>query len=149
MKVKTASLALIALLQGCASTAPTDLRDLQNDFAKDPPAEYESVLSDFFSFATAGDIRRMLSLTSDVTLMQEGSMHLSKMYQNDISPSLLRCEHLTDGGDVVHVTKRSSGTGSGWIFIKGCTNPKYAMNKVKFVLLRENGRIVVSYVGPG
>lgn len=144
-KILTITL-LSILINGCVS-GRADLENMIQQMDQDPPEKYEAVLNLFFSYAQVGDIEKMLSITSDVTISQVGLSEVTQLYKQDISPALKSCGSLLWGGHVVHVTQGQSGTGSGWIYIKKCSNTELNDVNLKFVILNEGARIVVTSVG--
>lgn len=139
--------ALFALLTGGCSSVPGDLTRMIEQMERDPPESFESVLNQFVAFAQAGDIDGMLSITSEKTLALKGRAVIEQLYRQDISRALQKCGALSQGGENVHISAARSGTGSGWSFTKSCTNPELTNVRLRFVVLREQSRIVVTSVG--
>ncbi len=147
MRVKVLVIVLfLVLLNGCVS-GKADLDNMVRLMNQDPPEKYTAVLNEFFSFALEGDVEGMLSITSDVTIKNIGLNKITNLYINDISPGIRGCGSLLPGGEISHVKKYQSGTGSGWAYEKSCSASKDSNARVVFIVLKEDKGIVVTYVG--
>jgi hypothetical protein len=114
---------------------------------QDKPEAFEAVMHLFINYAKAGDIDKMIELTSQITIDDSGIDVIKNHYQQDTIPSLKQCHTISKGGKTIHVSEEESGTGAGWIYHKTCS---YADNKsvpVQFVILRENDRNVLASFG--
>ena len=136
---------LVLLIQSCAS-GKSDLDEMLRVMEQDDPQKFEKVMTDFVDSARQGDVERMISLTSNVTIEKMGREKLKKHYQNDISPGLKACKSISSGGDIIHVDKHETGTGSGWVYRKTCITQKDKPVRIQFIVLNENGRIALTSV---
>lgn len=100
----------------------------------------------FFKYAQKGDINKMLSLTSDVTINRSGIDVMTNLYEVNTSPVLKKCKTLTDK-EFIYLTPKQTTTGPGWAFIGGCDHKDYQGVKFKFIVLKESGKFVVTSMG--
>ena len=113
-----------------------------------PSAEFEQVMNDFIFAAKNSNIEKMIELTSEVTLFKDGRAFLQNLYETDISLFLSQSKKSHDFKPKEFVSSKISKTGSGWIFYKNFDQPDGDFHKVKIIVLKENGRIVVTSFGP-
>jgi hypothetical protein len=117
-------------------------------FVQDPPYLFESVLQSFIANAKEGDVEALIEITSDKTVsLLDGAEGMKEHYLKDTIPSFKRCEFLPSAV-VIHVTKRETGTGSGWVYQQECSYDAGKTITIQFVILNESGRIVVASVSP-
>ncbi|MDT8382779.1 MAG: hypothetical protein RRB22_00030 [Gammaproteobacteria bacterium] len=93
------------------------------------------------------ELEEMLKITSDVTKSNFGTENLIKLYKQDTIPVLNLCDSISEGGDVIHVNEKQSPTGPGWVFRKVYYYGEGKSIMLKFVVLKENGRIAVTTFG--
>ncbi|MCF6356134.1 MAG: hypothetical protein L3J26_13755 [Candidatus Polarisedimenticolaceae bacterium] len=125
------------------------MKEMIHVMEQDVPEKYESVMLSFIESAKAGDIDKLISLTSKVTIEKIGLENLKRHYQKDTIPALKACNAILEGGEIIHITKQQSGTGSGWLYRKVCTYGENKKIQVQFVILNENGQIVLTSFGLG
>ncbi len=109
--------------------------------------EFEVILDDFIASASDSDLEKMVSLTSSFTIKKIGLKNLKAHYENDTSRAIKSCENLVKSGDSIYISINEAGTGSGWVFRKTCTFGNGESVGLRFVLLNENQKIVVTSVG--
>ncbi|MFT5519970.1 MAG: hypothetical protein ACI9IA_000557 [Enterobacterales bacterium] len=148
---KVSTLFVIALsLQACnAMKGQSDMENMIRLMHKDNPADYEAVVRSFIENAKAGHVEKMIALTSQVTINKMGIDSLKSHYTKDTVPALKACTSISEGGDIIHIDKSQTGTGSGWVYKKTCTYDESKTVPIQFVILNENGRIALTSFGLG
>ena len=146
---RIAILALVIFsLQGCnAMKGQSDMENMLRLMEKNSPEKYEAVMRSFVESAKNSDIDKMVALTSEVTIKQMGIVALKSHYKKDTIPALKACEKISEGGDIVHIDKSQAKTGSGWVYYKTCTYGENETVGIRFVILKENGRIALTSFG--
>jgi hypothetical protein len=112
-----------------------------------PSIEFEQVMNDFIFAAKSSNIEKMIELTSEVTLFKDGREFIQNLYETDFSPFLFQSKKSHDFKTKEFVSSKISKTGSGWIFYKKFDQPDGDFHQVKIIVLKENGRIVVTSFG--
>ena len=112
---------------------------------KENPVVFERVMKTFVDRATRGDVEGMVSLTSKVTIAQMGLEPLKQHYANDVVTTLKAFPKMTAGGRADPVDD-GKGT-AGWVFKKVFAGANGDEAKMQFIVLKEQGRIGVGYVG--
>lgn len=136
------------LLAGGCTTSHSDASKPAKPAAKETkenPAVFERVMKTFVDRATRGDVEGMVSLTSKVTIAQMGLEPLKQHYVNDVVTTLKAFPKMTGGGRADPVDD-GKGT-AGWVFKKVFSGVNGEEAKVQFIVLKEQGRIGVGYVG--
>jgi len=123
------------------------MTNMLNLMKQDNPDEYKEIMNTFITSAKANDINSMINITSDLTIKNIGLEKLKTHYTNDSVPVLKMCKPFSTGGDVIHVTKEETGTGPGWVFRKVCHYKKDKKAVLQFVILNEQGRLVLASFG--
>ncbi|QFY44723.1 hypothetical protein F6R98_20540 [Candidatus Methylospira mobilis] len=148
MKVKIFIVILFVLLSVIAcSGGQEDVDRIARVMQKNPPDEFESVMNLFIDYARKGDLDKMISMTSEVTIRQAGTAELNSAYTSAYK-FLQSCISIDYGSDVYYIDNQASGTGSGWKFVKTCNTSEEKKEKFHITLLNENDRIVVTSTGP-
>lgn len=143
-------IALFTFLQGCnAMKGQSDMKNMIRLMEQDDPAKFEQVMHSFVQSAKLGEVEKMIGLTSYVTIEQIGIESLKSHYMKDTIPALKACKSISEGGDIIHVNKSETGTGSGWVYRKVCTYGENDTVTIQFIILNENGRIALTSVGLG
>lgn len=146
----TSIIAALALLQGCnAMKGKSDMENMIRLMQQDDPAQFEQVMHLFIQSAKLGEVEKMIDLTSYVTIDKMSIEALKSHYNQDTIPALKACKSISEGGDIIHVDKSETGTGSGWVYRKFCTYSDNEKVAIQFVILNENGRIALTSFGPG
>jgi uncharacterized short protein YbdD (DUF466 family) len=147
-------IAILALatfsLQACnAMKGQSDMENMVRLMKQNSPEKYEAVMHSFVKSAKNNDVDKMIALTSEVTIKQMGIDALKKHYKKDTIPALKACIKISEGGDIVHIDKLQAKTGSGWVYHKVCTFGENETVGIRFVILKENGRIALTSFGLG
>lgn len=143
-------MAIFFTLQACnAMKGQSDMENMNKLMNKDNPDEYEAVMHSFIESTKAADVEKMIAITSQVTIDQMGMDALKNYYLKDTIPALKACHSISDGGDIIHVDKSESGTGSGWVYRKTCTYGESKTVQIQFIILNEDGRIALASFGLG
>ncbi len=147
--MKAAKLIFISLiiisLQGCYA-GRADMQRISRVLDQDNPEEFKSVMYAFIHSAKDGNIEKMISITSPETIKSMGLANLKNHYQSDTIPALQKCSSISSGGKNYHISKLQSGTGSGWKFVKTCIYGESKDTAIQFVILREQGKLVLASV---
>ncbi len=140
----------IISLQACgAMKGQADMENMVRLMEKNSPEKYEAVMHSFIESAQNNDVNKMIALTSKVTIKKMGVDALKKHYQKDTIPALKSCKKISESGDVVHINKSQGKTGEGWVYYKTCTYDENKTVGIRFVILKENGRIALTSFGLG
>lgn len=147
-------IAILALatfsLQACnAMKGQSDMVNMVKLIEKNSPGNYEAVMHAFVKSAKNSDIDKMVALTSEITIKQMGIDALKRHYKKDTIPVLKACVKISEGGDIVHIDQSQAETGSGWVYHKVCTYGENETVDIRFVILKENGRIALTSFGLG
>lgn len=151
MKIVKITLVLCLLLvtQDCnALKGQSDMENIIWLMEQNDPDEFKAVMHQFVESARADDLEQMVSLTSTVTIEKVGLESLKKLYLNDSIPALKACT-ISDSGEVIAVSAAESGTGPGWVFRTTCFHGEDESVPIQFVVLKEDGRIVLTSFGLG
>ena len=122
----------------------TDMDNVLRALDQDKPELYEVVMTSFIASAKAGDIDKMVALTSAVTVKKIGLENLKGHYRKDTVPALRACTRIARGADVIHLDKQSGDPSSGWAYRKTCITGEGKSILLQFVILNENGRIALA-----
>ncbi|GIU34396.1 hypothetical protein TUM4644_35620 [Shewanella colwelliana] len=137
-------------LQACnAMKGQSDMENIVRLMETNSPAKYEAVMHSFVKSAKSSDIDKMIALTSEVTIKQMGIDALKRHYQKDTIPALKACVKISEGGDIVYIDESQAKIGSGWVYHKTCTYGENETVGIRFVILKENGRIALTSFGLG
>ena len=147
MKLKFILTAFLFLFPHFPVSANEDMAKMAKVIKEDNPEQFKAVLDSFLEAAKAGNVEKMVSLTSSVTINRIGLEGIKKYYKTDIIPAFRMCTDLSHSGQIIHVTKEQTGTGSGWVYIRTCKKTKEKSLRVKFFILKENERIVLTSIG--
>ena len=135
-------------LQACnAMKGQSDMENMVRLMKQNAPEKYEAVMHAFVESAKSGDIDKMVALTSEVTIDKMGIDALKSHYTKDTIPALKACVKISEGGDIVHIDKSQAKTGAGWVYYKTCTFGDNETVGIRFVILKENGRIALTSFG--
>ena len=134
----------LIVLSGCA-TKPGETSPPPKGVEKESPVMFERVMKTFVDRGSRGDLEGMVSLTSKVTIAQMGLEPLKGHYAKDIVGTLKGFPKMAEGGRADPVDD-GKGT-AGWVFKKVFTAANGDEAKVQFIVLKEQGRIGVGYVG--
>ena len=127
----------------------SSLDKMTKAFAEDNPAEFEAVMDSFIAKARSSDLDGMVALTSNVTIKMFGLEKLKEFYSKDTMPAIKTCKTFSKGMNITHVTKKQTKTGPGWVYIRPCTLENGETFLMRFVILKEDGRIALTTTGPG
>jgi hypothetical protein len=72
---------------------------------------------------------------------------VEELYATDTVPTLKEFSKISYGGDIIYIPRSAHG-GVGWMYRKVFASPKGKEAKVQMIVLKEQGRIGVSSVGP-
>lgn len=141
------SVLTIVVMQACTTmkSDSSEMTGIINIMMKDDPTKYQSVMMSFVKSAKEGDIDKMLSLTSEITIKQSGLKNLRQIYKVDSSPALKMCQSMSEGGKSYYLDDEEVGT--GWIFIKNCVMSNDKSVPLRFTVLKEKGDIVIASWG--
>ena len=140
-------LVFFSMLNISFANGKADMENMIRVMNKDNPEEYQAVLSNFISSAKEENVKAMLELTSDITKNKMGVEALKTYFKKDAIPTIKACKTISKGGDVIHIEKEQTGTGSGWVFRKTCMYGENKSIRLQFVILNENNNIVLTSVG--
>jgi len=121
-----------------------EMENILRTMKKDDPGKYQSVVNLFISSAKADDMKTMIEITSDITKNKMGLEALKKYFKNDAIPAIKACKSISKGGDIIHIKKEQTGTGSGWVYRKTCIYGEDKSIRFQFVILNEGGHIVLT-----
>ena len=125
----------------------TDMDDMLRALDQDKPEQYEAVMTSFIDSARAGDVDKMVFLTSTLTTKKMGLEALKKHYVQDTVPALRACVEISRGVNAVHLDKGPGGSDSGWAYRKTCVTEKNKSIPLEFVILNEGGHIALASFG--
>lgn len=134
----------VVVVSGCA-TKSGETAKTPKVVEKESPVMFERVMKTFVDRGARGDIDGMVSLTSKVTIAQMGMEPLKDHYAKDIVGTLKGFPKMAEGGRTDPVDD-GKGT-AGWVFKRVFTAANGEEAKVQFIVLKEQGRIGVGYVG--
>jgi hypothetical protein len=142
--------AALVLLAGCSS-ADTDLLKTQRAYSREDvrenAADFEQAMLAFISKAQAGDADGLVALTGRTTIATSGGPGgVRARYLAEVIP-LFRNFPSQETGGADTIVKDTNGL-SGWAFKRTFQSPDNSETRVEITLFREDGRLVVTYVGP-
>lgn len=135
-------------LQNCIAAGQSDMENILRTMEKDNPKKYRAVVNLFISSAKAKDVKTMIEITSEITKNKMGLDALKTYFTKEAIPAISACKSISKGGDTIHVKKEQMGTGSGWVFRKTCRYGENKSIRFQFIILKENGRIVLTSFAP-
>ncbi|MCV6627546.1 MAG: hypothetical protein OIF38_15720 [Cellvibrionaceae bacterium] len=147
MKILTSLIIIFICHASIAVGQQADMDNIIRALEQDPPEKFEAVMKAFIERAQAGDAEGMISLSSHVTIAKIGMNKLRAHYQKDTIPVLKACTEISYGGNNIHVGGEQFGTGAGWVFEKSCLVKDGKDLSLRFIVLKENGRIALTSFG--
>ncbi|HEB27025.1 MAG TPA: hypothetical protein ENI05_04515 [Porticoccus sp.] len=126
-----------------------DMDNMIRIMEKNQPEKFEAILKQFISSARSKNIDEMVSLTSRKTIEIMGIDKLRGYYKTEAIPAINMCTAISEGGEVIHISKKESPTGPGWAFRKTCSYNQGKEIVFQFIILNENGRIALTSFGLG
>ena len=123
------------------------LNGFKKTIEQNNPSKFEAVMQSFVQNAKSDNVEKMIALTSQVTIDKVGIDSLKAHYIKDTIPVLKACKKNSEGGDAIHISKAETGTGPGWVYRKTCTYGEGKIIQIQFIVLNENGRIVITSFG--
>lgn len=138
----------LLVIVGCSTTKHGEREDLKQMIAhlkEAPVEEYKEIANQFIEAGRAGDVQKLMDLTSEVTKKKQGTEYLRNHYLTDIIPGFQNIVEVFSGGKHTFVSKKETRTGSGWDILKEVRTEKKEAT-IQIVVLRENEELVVTAV---